>query len=231
MNHLILKALLPLVLLFSLSVNAQSKERITYGLSLDIGANYLGNVVYRDLSRPRWAATQQPSLNFGIGGFLRQPISQRFSIESGVGYSFNRAKFNFISSGSVRFLLHHVEVPIIVNYNIVLSNKSVFVVSAGLNLKYAAAISDRWEGVVHEEIYTGTNRDKFRSFNYGAIVRAAYQFDLNPRHKLELGLQLCQNLNKITTNKAKNWPYSGHFTGNLLNARFTDFGISIKYFL
>lgn len=230
MKHAYFKVLLLATSIFFLSVNAQSKERLTYGLNLDIGAHYLRTVNRAKPGSIGPDFTQKPAMNFGIGGFIRKPLGKNFNLESGIGYSFNRVKFSFDLSSSMRIRFHYVEIPLLINYNVRLSEKSSFIFSSGAKLKILAAMTERWY-VPLQDINTGSFRDRYRSLNFTYVARASYNFQLTPKHKAEIGFQFCQDLNSIMTNEAMYRTYNYWLSSNIVKAKFTDFGISIKYFL
>ena len=182
-----LTALCALVLTTTITLRAQTESTGGFGIKggLNVSNFYTNNV-----------NDKNTVIGFNGGVFLKIPITDFFSLQPELLYSQKGAqlKYNTIVTGSGKFQLNYIEVPILAVINVAQN----FNIHGGVYGAYL--VSANIQNVAGDGTYDFNkelNRDNFETMDYGLTAGLGYDFN-----KLSVGARYDYGLQTIGKDKS-----------------------------
>ena len=210
-----------------------AQRKINYGVGIDVFQTKLNNV---EEAIPGYKFQQNDRLGFGVSFLAQAPIYKNLSFETGIGISNFRSQFQFdypdllppedIDS-KLNISLYYLNIPLMLNYNFQLNQKSAISLSGGINTRFLFAWKDNYQEIINVDIYLP--KDKYRFLITSPQLAIGYSKFLKNGHKIRLEGNAGFDLQTFTFGKdgLRDWG----FYKQLTNASYTYYGIGLKYFL
>lgn len=225
-----------LYILFALPYSElQAQREWQYGLGLDIFQTRIHNVDrenFNGYGHSMPGSKQNDRSGFGAAFLAKRKICKGLYFETGAGLSVFRSRFQFDYMHRIahipievdlNIMLLYVKLPLLLNYEIPLSERSGLNMSLGVNTRLVGFFWDDFQEGLYELVRVAPY--KYNFLIVSPQVALGYTHQLSGKKSIRIEAFAGNDLNEFVMDR----PMFGFFK-NLSTAHYSYYGLGLKYF-